>query len=285
MEKMIKDKKECNFSFNPILVGSKMLSEDLTTSGVTLGQLREAKKWSQELHKKIANWITRGKSHSLFLEHNLELTKVKLLPDMKTLNVHWSATGVIHVDKYIQQKLGYETAMEIRQHLQTEVPDLVPEIVFKADHMRERIRQLTDLTQSRTPSTQQQQQELDIFGQMKLSSGIETLKRVEPVAVNGGGTPWSLMEENFTVVRQTRDLDYDRIMREVLARTTPGRTESAQDSSTVRSAAESKHSVVDFDEIHRQTRAKVGHFETDLDNEEFRTTDFDVDEFVRSLFN
>jgi hypothetical protein len=76
MEKMIKDKKERNFSFNPILVGSKMLSEDLTTSGVTLGQLREAKKWSQELHKKIANWITRGRSHSLFLEHNLELTKV-----------------------------------------------------------------------------------------------------------------------------------------------------------------------------------------------------------------
>merc|ERR1739838_423906 len=67
-------------------------------SDFTLGELRDAKFQSQKLQEKILRWIWEGESWSVFAENDIQITKVKLLPNFSTLRIHWSATGVQYTD-------------------------------------------------------------------------------------------------------------------------------------------------------------------------------------------
>lgn len=82
---------------------------------------------------KICDILSTGEISSLFGGYGLEISKVRVLPSMSGINVHWFCTG-LHVDDNLE-KILIENSHALRHELsQQRVIGRVPPIRFVKDH-------------------------------------------------------------------------------------------------------------------------------------------------------
>ena len=58
-----------------------------------------------------------GGLHPVFQDHDIEIVKVRLLPDMRNLHIFWATTGNPLVDAEVGRALTSEVAWQIRRQL------------------------------------------------------------------------------------------------------------------------------------------------------------------------
>jgi len=206
-----------------IFVGARNISMDPCLSSVTLGELREAKYQSQKLQEKILRWIWEGESWSIFAENDVQITKVKLLPNFETLKIHWSATGVQFVDKVIQQSLDQEVSLEIEERMTCQEDfqgKRMPRIEFIADMSHIHATELAAGQHLQHPTlknldakTNQRATELQT---MKILTGISTLKMVEPITLNDANADSHDLEGDYVERTEIYGLDYQSVMNQIL---------------------------------------------------------------------
>lgn len=208
--------------FDPIDAGSKRVSTDPCLFAVTLGELREAKYQSKKLQERILRWIWEGESWSVFAENNVQITKVKLLPSLRTLKIYWSATGVQYIDKLIQKSLDESVSLEIEERMKYHKDyqgSRLPEIEFVADmsqaHASEFARGGHMQHPYRLNRTSSKQSTEELF-QMQNITGISSLKALEPITANGGNGSGVLLEEDYIEKSEIHGLDYNTVMAQLL---------------------------------------------------------------------
>lgn len=207
-----------NAANDAISVGARNISMDPCLSSLTLGELREAKYQSQKLQEKILRWIWEGESWSIFAENDVQITKVKLLPNFETLKIHWSATGVQFVDKVIQQSLDQDVSLEIEERMTCQEDfqgKRMPRIEFIADMSHIHATELAAGEHLQHPTlknldakTNQRATELQT---MKILTGISTLKVVEPITLNGADLEGDCIERT-----EIYGLDYQAVLNQIL---------------------------------------------------------------------
>jgi len=211
-----------NVMLDPIQVGARKISTDPCLSSVTLGELREAKYLSQKLQEKILRWIWEGESWSIFAENDIQITKVKLLPNFETLKIYWSATGRQYIDNVIQQTLDESVSAEIRGRMKSQnfPGEMMPRIEFIADMLHIQASELAAGQHSQHPpstshdaETNQNATELQ---RMKIQTGISSLKMIDPVSVNGANTDFHTYGEDYIERSQIQGLDYQTVLAEIL---------------------------------------------------------------------
>jgi len=198
-------------------VGAKNIASDPCLSSVTLGELREAKYLSQKLQEKIMRWIWEGESWSVFAENDIQITRVKLLPDFKTLKIYWSATGGHYVDKTIQRLLDESVSVDIEERMKSQnLPgEIMPRIDFVADTLHLQASELASGKNMQHPPLSHHDK--DTFSEltmMKTQTGISSLKMVEPTLANGANLEH--LEEDFIERSQIQGLDYKTVLAEIL---------------------------------------------------------------------
>jgi len=217
--------KDCG-RLDPISIGAKQISTDPSISGVTLGQLREAKYRSQNLLEKISRWIWEGESWSIFVENNIQITKVKLLPNFETLRIHWSATGIKHMDEYIQDALDQMVSMDIKERMESQEgfkEKKLPLIEFIADYSQNLATVFATGRNNQHPNNSKPTKSEMMVDKramehedMKIFTGISTLKALEPVTVNGGFSDFNRIEDDITLKSEIKGLDYHSLMKQIL---------------------------------------------------------------------
>jgi len=207
--------------YDPIAVGARNISTDPCLSNVTLGELRDAKFQSQKLQEKILRWIWEGESWSVFAENDIQITKVKLLPNFSTLRIHWSATGVQHTDKIVQQILDETVSVEIQERMDSHEDyqnkrelqiEFVPDMshvhaaeIAGGQHYQHPTRRGSIGDQSSTD-----------LNKMKILTGIPSLKTLDVVTVDGGSLAFEPIEEEYTERSEIHGLDYHSVLQEIL---------------------------------------------------------------------
>lgn len=213
--------------FDPIAVGAKSISTDPCLSAVTLGDLRDAKQQSQKLQERILRWIWEGESWAVFAENQVQITKVKLLPNFMALKIYWSATGVDYVDKMIQRLLNESAAIEIQERMQCHADYQgirLPAVEFIADLSQIQACELATGEHSQHPDNQHLQylnkQQLspqnseELFHMHKLT-GITSLKVVEDNSAKYS-VDFGREEDRFAEKSQVHGLDYQSVMAKIL---------------------------------------------------------------------
>jgi len=210
----LKDSKKIykNKLFDPIAAGAKRISTDPYLSAVTLGELRDAKHLSQKLQERILRWIWEGESWSVFAENDVQITKVKLLPGLSKLKIYWSATGVEYVDKMIQISLDESVSFDIEERMKYHEDYQgirLPEIEFVADLSQVHASEFAHGRHMQHPNRS------DELSQLQSITGIQSLKALEPITVNGSNG-YGILEEDYTEKSEIHGLDYDAVMTKIL---------------------------------------------------------------------
>jgi len=209
--------------FDPIQVGARKISTDPCLSSVTLGELREAKYLSQKLQEKVLRWIWEGESWSIFAENDIQITKVKLLPNFETLKIYWSATGIQYFDKAIQQTLDQSVSTEIGERMKSQnfSGEMMPRIQFVADMLHIQASEIAAGQHSQHPpsashvaKTNQAAAELQ---RMKIETGISSLKAIDPLSINGMSSDCQYLGEDCLERSQIQGLDYRSVLAEILS--------------------------------------------------------------------
>jgi len=224
----VKDAKQRhrNAISDPIIVGARKISTDPCLSTVTLGELREAKYQSQKLQEKLFRWIWEGESWAVFAENNIQITKVKLLPTFDKLKIYWSATGSRFTDKVIQETLDQVVLTEILDRMESQdfQGRAIPRIEFVADMSQIHASELAagqHLQHPSVPSGNSKLNENELTN-MRILTGITSLKLLEPSTSNGTDTSHSLEADQFER-SEIQGLDYHTILNEILKNPTSHR--------------------------------------------------------------
>lgn len=218
----LKDSKKLSKSnlFDPIAVGAKGISTDPCLSAVTLGELRDAKHQSQKLQERILRWIWEGESWTVFAENEVQITKVKLLPNLRTLKIYWSATGAPYIDKMIQKSLDESVSVEIEERMKYHEDYLgsrLPEIQFVADMSQAHAAELASGNHLQHPSRLDSislKQKSEELAHMQCMTGISSLKAVEPICCDGENGSGDF--EEVTEKSEIHGLDYESVLAKLL---------------------------------------------------------------------
>jgi len=232
----LKDSKKLSKSnlFDPIAVGAKGISTDPCLSAVTLGELRDAKHQSQKLQERILRWIWEGESWTVFAENEVQITKVKLLPNLRTLKIYWSATGAPYIDKMIQKSLDESVSVEIEERMKyhedyqfrhesarPSTEDFngsrLPEIQFVADMSQAHAAELASGNHLQHPSRLDSislKQSSEELAHMQCMTGISSLKAVEPICCDGENGSGDF--EEVTEKSEIHGLDYESVLAKLL---------------------------------------------------------------------
>jgi len=218
----LKDSKKLSKSnlFDPIAVGAKGISTDPCLSAVTLGELRDAKHQSQKLQERILRWIWEGESWTVFAENEVQITKVKLLPNLRTLKIYWSATGAPYVDKMIQKSLDESVSVEIEERMKYHEDyqgSRLPEIQFVADMSQAHAAELASGNHLQHPSRLDSislKQSSEELAHMQCMTGISSLKAVEPICCDGENGSGDF--EEVTEKSEIHGLDYESVLAKLL---------------------------------------------------------------------
>jgi len=201
-----------------IEIGAKNIASDPCLSTVTLGELREAKYLSQKLQEKIMRWIWEGESWSVFAENDIQITRVKLLPDFETLKIYWSATGGQYVDKTIQRLLDESVSVDIEDRMKSQnLPgEIMPRIEFVADMLHLQASELASgKNLQHPPVSHHDKDSFSELNMMKTQTGISSLKMVEATRANGANDEY--LEEDYFERSQIQGLDYKTVLAEILS--------------------------------------------------------------------
>jgi len=218
----LKDSKKLSKSnlFDPIAVGAKGISTDPCLSAVTLGELRDAKHQSQKLQERILRWIWEGESWTVFAENEVQITKVKLLPNLRTLKIYWSATGAPYVDKMIQKSLDESVSVEIEERMKYHEDyqgSRLPAIQFVADMSQAHAAELASGNHLQHPSRLDSislKQSSEELAHMQCMTGISSLKAVEPICCDGENGSGDF--EEVTEKSEIHGLDYESVLAKLL---------------------------------------------------------------------
>lgn len=218
----LKDSKKLSKSnlFDPIAVGAKGISTDPCLSAVTLGELRDAKHQSQKLQERILRWIWEGESWTVFAENEVQITKVKLLPNLRTLKIYWSATGAPYIDKMIQKSLDESVSVEIEERMKYHEDyqgSRLPEIQFVADMSQAHAAELASGNHLQHPSRLDSislKQISEELAHMQCMTGISSLKAVEPICSDGENGSGDF--EEVTEKSEIHGLDYESVLAKLL---------------------------------------------------------------------
>jgi len=183
-----------------ISVAAAKNARDAGIAGVTLGQLKTAKVLGQVLHQRIGRWIYESDSWNLFAENNVEITRVKVMPDLSRMRIFWSFTGCRSVEDQIQLHLNRIFADEVLQRITSEklfVGLDVPEMEFVVDSS-------LPFTSSQLGSTLEAHKNNELH-KLRTNIGIKTLKELTPSSTN----------QSVTVRHQMTKMDYQSFVKQL----------------------------------------------------------------------
>jgi len=184
-----------------ISVAAAKNARDAGIAGVTLGQLKTAKVLGQVLHQRIGRWIYESDSWNLFAENKVEITRVKVMPDLSRMRIFWSSTGCRSVEDQIQLHLNRIFADEMLQRITSEklfVGLDVPEMDFVVDSS-------FPFTSSQPGSISMEAIKKNELHKLRTDVGIETLKELTPSSTN----------QSVTVRHQMTKMDYQSFVKQL----------------------------------------------------------------------
>jgi len=202
-------------------------SQQIAASGHSAGRVRRARQLSDVMFLRIAEMIHSGGIHPIFREHKIEIVKVRMLPDMRNVHIFWSITGNPQIDRVIDEKLRDEAGWEIRRQMaELQIMGRVPSVVFMPDDSRIRATHLYHLIEiaDKPPEDEEKDAQSGSLLHAKDSNpipaaedpGDDLSQRISAFSFAADAPTWREMKESVVVVRDSRSLNHDHLMGQVL---------------------------------------------------------------------
>jgi len=202
-------------------------NHESVTVGPTPGNVRRARQLSDVFFLRITEIAHIGGVHPIFQEHNVEIVKVNMLPDMRNLHVYWATTGNPQVDDKINRALTGEVAWLLRRQLaELQVIGRTPTVSFKPDDTRHRLNHVAHLIEiSDKPPEDEEEKETANDGRKRVSKPpsasveeevIDLSKRISAFSFPPDAPTWAEMKGGVVQIRDARNFNHDYIMGQVL---------------------------------------------------------------------
>jgi len=193
----------------------------------TSGSVKRARQLSDVMFLRIAEMVHSGSVHPIFQKYKIEIVKVRMLPDMRNVHVFWATTGNAQVDLEIEEKLRNEAGWLIRSEMsQLKIMGRFPQVTFIADDTRIRHNQVAHIIEISDKPPEDDNDAL-ANGESKMRNfesttdidevGLDLSRRMTEFSFAADAPTWSDMKDGVVVVRDSRNLDYDRVMNQVIA--------------------------------------------------------------------